>query len=117
MTDPCPASTDTQAVVVNLRLSDQRTGTRSERFRLALLEDRLHAVLADREDMFFAGRDIGEGYCTLYCYGPDAAELYAQISETLDQYDAVVGSYTELTYGSPVESASARERIDFRPTS
>ncbi len=110
---PSLPTTDTQSVVVNLRLSDQRTGSRSERFRLALLEDQLQAVLAEQEEMFFAGHDIGEGYCALYCYGPDAAKLYAQISDTLAGYDAASGSYTELTYGSPVEPASPRQRIEF----
>jgi len=114
VTKGAPARTLSQVVVVNLRLSDQRCGTAGERLRLAIFEGELVAILGDREDMMFEGRDIGEGYCSFYCSGSDAAILFTYIERAIARYGPAPGSYVDLTDGRPIGISGHRKRIDLR---
>ena len=101
-----------QAVVVHLRLSDQRSGSAAERFRLDMLEGLVGTDLGGREDLVFTGRDIGEGYCTLFFYGHDAERIYAEVLPYVLGFGPAAGSYVELTDGLPIMSDCRRRRIE-----
>jgi hypothetical protein len=101
-----------QAVVVHLRLSDQRVGSSAERFRLDMLEGALGTALAGRNDLVFTGRDIGEGYCSLFFYGHNAAHMYSEVLPLIQRFGPAPGSYVDLTEGLPITPNCRRERVE-----
>ncbi len=112
MSETVPLAAVSHVVVVNLRLSDRRRGTPSERMRIALLEAELEEAFREREDMTFGGRDIGEGYCSLYCFGRNAEAVYAVVQARLRGHPVGGGSYAELSFGSLTDPAAARRRVE-----
>ena len=109
--EPLVSATLDRGVVINLRLSDQRLGSAAERCRLAILEEQIEAIFSRRGDMWFDGRDIGEGYCALYCSGPDAGAIVAALQPLLKAFGPAAGSYISFT-DSRYLASGALKRID-----
>jgi hypothetical protein len=97
-----------QAVIVHLRLSDDRFGSREERDLLFDLGDLLNKVIEDAAVGEFDGDEFGQGECVLFMYGPDADRLYSVIEPVLKATPLAIGGYAIKQYGE-ADDLNARE--------
>jgi hypothetical protein len=89
-----------QAVIVAIKLSDNKFGASGESFALYEVEDALEArVLADGVGET-DGHEIGEGFFTIYFYGPDAEALWTSIAKAVPATTRE-GSYATIRAGPP----------------
>ena len=108
-----PSGTDPvmeHAVVVSLRLANQ--GTHAERRRVEGLVSEIEAALSAVRGGEFGGTDSRGGYCMLYCYGDDAAEIYAVVEPVLQDFGPESGSWAIKRFGSATDLLAPRERVD-----
>lgn len=90
-----------QALFVYLKLSDDEFGDSDEREAVFALEDRLIDAIASRKAGEYDGHEFGEGYATLYLYGPDVDQLFDAAMPALREYGPRTGSYLVKRYGGP----------------
>ncbi len=96
-------------MLVWLKLSDGHFGTPKEREDLRTLEDRLESTIAEHEIGQFDGNEVGDGWYTLYIYGPSTDRLGEVLLPIVQVARPPAGSYAIKRYGPP----GAREvRID-----
>ena len=100
---------DEQAVLLYIKLSDDKFGTAGERDTLMELGDQLAKLTDNSPAGEYDGHEYGEGYCTFYLYGPDANLLYEAIRPTLTQRKNRPKSYAIKRFGPP---GSKEERFD-----
>ena len=93
------AAKEEQAVIVYLKLSDDKFGASGETFALYDVEDALGKAVKNVGEL--DGEEIGGGYFTIYTYGPDAdAMLHAMVS-ALARQSVKRGSYVVVRHGPP----------------
>ena len=97
------------AVLVYLKLSDDEHGITEEREKIFTLEKTLTKAVERNQAGEFDGNEFGEGFCTLYLYGPDAEKLFQAAFPVLQEFDALHGSYVVKRYGKP---GARQERIE-----
>ncbi len=96
------------AVLVYLKLSDDQMGSEKERKDCHALEDRLERSIQTKQAGELDGDEFGEGFCTLYMYGPDADALFNAVESELRAAPLLAGSYAIKRYG-PATDPKARE--------
>jgi hypothetical protein len=101
-------SAEEQAVILKLKLSSGQMGTDEERQRIHDLEDQLSNAIKRSAVGDFDGDEYGDGYCTIYMYGPSAEALFGAIKTALKGFHAHSGSYALKRYGKP---GSKQDRI------
>ena len=97
-----------QAVILKLKLTSGQMGSNDERERIHVLEDHLADSIKRSSAGEFDGDEYGDGYCTIYMYGPSAEALFRAIQPVLTGYPAPAGSYALKRYGKP---GSRQDRI------
>jgi|ERR1039458_6983564 hypothetical protein len=90
-----------EALIVYIRLSDEKSGKPDEREKLFKLEDQLLSAIEKSGAGQYDGNEIGEGFFTLYMYGPSAARLWEAASPIVKASRAPSGSYVIKRYGRP----------------
>jgi len=86
-----------QLLLVYIKLSDDKFGTKEERERLFKLEDEITPIVEHLSGEF-DGNEIGGGFFMLYVYGTSADELLDAISPILNKFPIPIGSYAEKRY-------------------
>jgi hypothetical protein len=94
-------SNEEQALIVYIRLSDEKSGTAEERQKIFKLEDQIIALVEKSEAGEYDGNEIGEGFFTLYMYGTSASKLWDVTLPAIKSYPALPGSYAIKRYGKP----------------
>jgi hypothetical protein len=102
-----------QAVLVYLKLSDDRFGTSEERDQIRELSDQLEKAIQDHGVGEFDGDEFGEGQCTLFMYGPDADALFETIEPMLRDSSLTANGHAVRRYGDANDHNSKETRIDF----
>lgn len=97
------------AVLIYVKLSNDRFREKAEGQRCVEVEDRLAAAIESAKAGEFDGDEFGEGYCTIYTYSPDADRLFAAMDNVLRSWPAPAGSYVVKRYGEP---GAREERIE-----
>jgi hypothetical protein len=100
-----------QAVIVNLRLSDQSFGSPAERDAIHALSDRLEMAIAEAQVGEFDGDEFGEGKCLLYMYGPDAQKLFGVVEPVLRSSPMVKGGWVIKRFGRADQPNVTVERV------
>ena len=98
----------TQAVQIYLKLSDTESGTPAERERLFALDEQLATRFQSKQPFEYDGHEIGEGYFTLYFYGPSADAILSTIRPSLSEFGIPPGSHAIRRYG---DVGSREERL------
>ena len=93
------ASSD-QAVIINLRLSDDSFGTDEERQRVLLLEDQIIEVVDRAGVGVVDGPGFGDGVAEFFVHGPDAEAVFAAIENLVRAFNPATGSSVLLMFGS-----------------
>ncbi len=91
--------TGQQAVLVRIRLSNNRCGDRRDEWSIAGLDEKLRHAVETSGVGEVDGHEWGGGYFTSYLYGPDADRLFEAVSLAVLQYPAPAGSYVVKRYG------------------
>ena len=94
------------AVILSLRLDT------SSRERLDQLLSDLRNALDDVDEGECAGSDERDDFCLVYCYGTDAAEVYAAIAPAIERFEPLTGSWAIKRFGAAEDLAARRERVD-----
>lgn len=97
-----------QAVILKLKLVSGPMGSEEERKRITELEDELANAIKQSSSGDFDGDEYGEGFCTIYMYGPSAERLFTSLRPALKGFRAPSGSYAIKRYGKP---GSKQDRI------
>ena len=97
-----------QAVILKLKLVSGPMGNEEERKRITELEDQLANAIKQSSSGDFDGDEYGDGFCTLYMYGPSAERLFTSVQPSLKGFRAASGSYVIKRYGKP---GSKQDRI------
>jgi len=90
-----------QALIVWIRLSDDKSGTKLEREKVFKLEDELMQLIEKSGAGEYDGNEIGGGFFTLYMYGSSASSLWEAASPALKRFHPPAGSYAIKRYGMP----------------
>jgi hypothetical protein len=101
-----------QAVIVKLKLASGPKGKEDELNRIAKLEDELAHAIEKSSSGDLDGDEFGDGFCTIYLYGPSAERLFASVQPMLKGFRAAIGSYVIKRYGKP---GSKQDRISLGP--
>jgi hypothetical protein len=96
------------AVLVYIKLSDDNMGSEKERKKCQDLGERMETSINTKRAGEFDGDEFGEGFCTLYMYGPDADALFNAVESDLRSAGLLAGSYAIKRYG-PAADPNARE--------
>jgi hypothetical protein len=97
-----------QAVILKLKLASGPMGNEEERKRITELEHLLANAIKQSSSGDFDGDEYGEGFCTIYMYGPSAESLFNSVQPTLKGFRASSGSYVIKRYSKP---GSKQDRI------
>jgi len=89
------------AVLIYFTLSEAPVGTQAEQNTIGQLMESLKQVLMDSSFGEFDGYEFGERKCTIYLYGPNAAELFSCITPLLGRIRFTKGSFARKRYGAP----------------
>jgi hypothetical protein len=85
-------NSEEQALIVYIRLKDEKFGTPEERNTIYALEDEMIRVVEKSGAGEYDGNEIGEGFFTMYLYGVSASRLWEVTSPVLNQFQASSGS-------------------------
>jgi hypothetical protein len=97
-----------QAVLLKIKLSDNRFGEQQERTAIAALEDHIITALESAADNAqYDGNEYGEGFCTIYPYGSSADRIYSAITSVFREFSAPQGSFVVKRYGPTGANATA----------
>jgi hypothetical protein len=102
------AAAEQQAVISKLKLVASPMGGEEERKRISALEDQLANAIKQSSSGDFDGDEYGDGFCTIYMYGPSAERLYTSVQPTLKSFRAASGLYVIKRYG---KAGSKQDRI------
>jgi hypothetical protein len=108
-----PASAPKQeALLIHLKLSDGKFGTKSEGDALFALERELEADIAKVKGGDFDGNEFGEGECVFFIYGPDADKLFSSVEARLKSSPLSKGGWAIKRYGRATDANVKETRID-----
>ena len=96
------SSASDQAVIVQMRLSDDEFGSPEERQHAIDVEDRLREALADAAAEY-DGHEFGEGWCRFYIYGDNANDTANLVLAVLREADLSRRSFYRIVkrFGPP----------------
>ena len=100
-----------QAVIVHLRLSNDRFGSSGEREALFVLEGEMTKAIEQADAGEFDGDEFGEGECVLYMYGPKADRLFTAIEPALKSSPLASGGYAIKRYGDVSDLTAPQVRV------
>ena len=109
---PAPRSNE-QALLIHLKLSDGKFGTKSEIDALFALQHELEADIAKVKGGDFDGNEIGEGECVFFIYGPDADKLFSSVESRLKSSPLSKGGWAIKRYGRANDPKAKETRVDF----
>lgn len=101
---------DEHAVIVHLKLSDDRFGTEEERATVRVLEDALAAAIEKANAGEFDGHEFGGGEAVLYAYGPHAGDLFAAMEPALRD-SSIRPAHAIVRYGSAADQECREDTI------
>lgn len=107
--DYSPEEQSEQAVIVHLKLADGKFGDPKERESIIALGDKLNQIIKKKKVGEYDGHEFGQGFATLYMYGPDANKLFDAIIETVKEQPSRSGSYITKRFGSPGAKEERRD--------
>jgi hypothetical protein len=90
-----------QALLIYLKLSDATFGDQNERESLYRFEDEISQMFYDSSIGEYDGNEVGDGYFTIYIYGPDADRIASSVIPKLKETEVLPGSYLLKRYGTP----------------
>jgi hypothetical protein len=96
------------AVIVHLRLDDDRFGSDEKRESINKLQDELADSIEQVGGGEYDGDEFGEGECVLFMYGPDADILFETIEPILRRSPDAKGGFAIKRYGE-ASDRNARE--------
>ena len=99
------------AVIVHLRLDDNKFGTVQKRALLRGLQDELAEAIEEADAGEFDGDEFGQGECVVYMYGPDADLLYSTIESVLQRSSHAKGGLVVKRYGDASDPDAREMRI------
>jgi hypothetical protein len=102
-----------QAVLIHLKLSDQKFGTLDEMDAIHALSARLEQVIKGKHLGMFDGDEFGQGECTLYMYGPDADALFAAIEPLLRSSPLTKAGSATKRYGDAADPNAKELKVTF----
>ena len=112
-----PASTGKklpeQAVLIHLKLSNQKFGTRDEMDAIHALSHKLEELIKARHLGEFDGDEFGQGECTLYMYGPNADALFAGIEPLLRASSLTKAGWATKRYGDAADPKTKEVKVPF----
>jgi hypothetical protein len=88
-----------QAVIINLKLSNEDMGTPEDDGPIYELELQLEEAVEGSGAGEFEGDEWGGGYCRLFLYGADADRLFQTVLPVILPFDALPGSYLVRRFG------------------
>ena len=94
-------SQDQEAVVLRLRSSDLEYGAPDEREAVYEVEDRLVATVTAGALGEVDGHEFGDGFATIYLYGPSAERLEEAVRVALSGVNLRAGSSLTRRFGPP----------------
>ena len=95
-----PAKTDgKQSVVIHLKLSNSKFGTKEEIAAMGALETQLQKIVADAKVGKLDGNEIGQGEYEIFIYGPDADKLFDVVKPTLNKSPLTNGATVVKQHG------------------
>lgn len=97
-------SSQEQAVLVYLKLSDDAFGVPEDREALYSLEDDITDTLENAGTGSLDGHEIGQGFGVLFIYGPDVERLLQSIIPIIRKYSLRKGSYLLQRYDGSGEN-------------
>jgi hypothetical protein len=98
-----------QAVIIHLRLSNGKFGSKAEVDKLFKLEQEIAAAVERTRVGEEDGNEIGEGEFIIFCYGPNGDRLFAVIEPILRKSVHAKGARVVIRYGEP--GSRQRERL------
>jgi hypothetical protein len=104
-----PEEQSEQAVIIHLKLADGNFGDPQEREAIIALGDKLNQIIKKKRVGEYDGHEFGEGFATLYMYGPDATKLFDAIIETVKEHPSRSGSHIIKRFGSPGAKEERRD--------
>jgi hypothetical protein len=107
-TPPAASAAEEQALIATIRLRSGDMGSPNERARIVALENQLSDAIKNSATGDFDGDEYGDGFCTIYMYGPSADRLLSVTLPVLKKFHAPAGSYLTKRYGKP---GAKQERI------
>ena len=110
VTPPVPAAPE-HAVLLHYALSDDGYGAASEREAVFALEERVAAIIDTHGLGEHDGNELGGGEAVIYCYGPDAARLFAAIEAEARAFPARP-AHAVLRFGPPGDPTVRTERVE-----
>jgi hypothetical protein len=99
------------AVIVYLRLTDDRFGAEAERDAFFALEDLLVDAIDGAGLGEFDGNEFGGGECKLYIYGYDADRMFNAISPILQSTRLARGGHAIKRYGAASDPLAMEIKI------
>lgn len=89
-----------EAVIIRIKLSDNEFGEDHERMAAYEVEDRLlDGITPDIGEV--DGHEFGDGFATIFLYGPSADALTEKILPILSLTNTRSGSFVTKRYGPP----------------
>jgi hypothetical protein len=101
---------DEHAVIVHLKLGDDRFGSEGERAAVRALEKALTAAIDRANAGEFDGNEFGGGEAVLYAYGPHAGDLFTAMEPTLRD-SSIRPTYAIVRYGTAADQACREDVI------
>jgi hypothetical protein len=90
-----------QALIIKIPLRLEMANADDHNKRLYDLEDRLNAAVKESGAGEYDGNEIGEGFFTVFIYGPSAERLFLVVLPILKEFRPPTGSYLIKRYGKP----------------
>jgi hypothetical protein len=100
---------DEHAVIVHLKLGDDRYGSEDERIAVRALKEALTAAIDAANAGEFDGDEFGGGEAVLYAYGPHAGDLFTAMEPVLRD-SSIRPAHAIVRYGTAVDQ-DCREDI------
>ncbi len=100
-TPPAVDPANDQAVILKLKLPSGESACSEETQRIEGLEERIEEEIDELQTGEYDRDEYGDGFCTIYMYGPNADSLYSSIQPILNSFPFLPGSYALKRYGKP----------------
>ena len=100
------------AVIVHLRLDDDRFGSVEKRESIFELQDALKDAIDEAEAGEFDGDEFGQGECILFMYGPNADVLFDTVKPLLVKSPHAKGGFVIKRYGAATDSKAREVKIE-----
>jgi hypothetical protein len=93
---------DEHAVIVHLKLGDDRYGSEDERTAVRTLQQTLATAINEAGAGEFDGNEFGGGEAVLYAYGPHAGDLFTAMEPALRD-SSIRPAYAIVRHGTATD--------------